>query len=93
MVNTIHSKYNTCNEEIGNEFHYLFICNFPYLLNLRKKLITNYYTTYPSDLKFKGLLSFCNTNLYIKISCFIRKLASISFFPKFNKYGKLQINR
>ena len=26
-----------CNEETGNEFHFLFICNFPYLLNFRKK--------------------------------------------------------
>jgi hypothetical protein len=26
-----------CNEEIGNEFLYLFICSFPYLLNLRKQ--------------------------------------------------------
>jgi hypothetical protein len=25
-----------CNEEIGNAFHYLFICSFPHLLNLRK---------------------------------------------------------
>jgi hypothetical protein len=25
-----------CNESIGHEFQYLFICNFPYLLNCRK---------------------------------------------------------
>ena len=70
-------SYHLCDEEIGNEFHYLFICNFPYLLNLRKTNIPNYYTSYPNDLKLKAHLSFCNTNLYLKITCYVRKLVSI----------------
>jgi hypothetical protein len=35
-----------CNEEIGNAFHYLFICSFPYLLNLRKFVLFQIITQY-----------------------------------------------
>ena len=43
------------NDDIGSEVHYLFICKFQYLSNLRKKIIPQYYTTYPNDHKLAVL--------------------------------------
>ena len=57
---------NMCNENIGDEFHYLFICKSPELVRIRENLIPEYYTWYPNKQKLSGLLSYCNVNLYKK---------------------------
>ena len=44
-----------CNDDIGSEVHYLFICKSQYLSNLREKIIPPYYTTYPNDHKLAVL--------------------------------------
>jgi hypothetical protein len=65
---------NMCNENIGDEFHYLFICKSPELVRIRENLIPEYYTWYPNKQKLSGLLSYCNVNLYKKkVSSFIKK--------------------
>ena len=66
-----------CNENIGDEIHYLFICKSPELVRIRENLIPEYYTRYPNKQKLSGLLSHCNVNLYKKISSFIKKLDNI----------------
>jgi hypothetical protein len=63
-----------CGENIGNEFHYLFICKHELIAALRSKFIPKYYTSNPTIHKMKGLLSFCNVPLLKNISLFISKL-------------------
>lgn len=67
-------KCHLCNLEIGNEFHYLFICSYPQINELRTKFIPEYYLRNPSLYKLKGMLSLCNVTLYRKICGFIRKI-------------------
>ena len=67
-------KCHLCNLEIGNEFHYLFICSYPQISELRKQFIPQYYLRNPSLYKLKGMLSLCNVTLYRKICEFIRKI-------------------
>ena len=45
--------------EIGNEFHYLFICSYPQISELRFFLIPEYYLRNPSLHKLQGMLSLC----------------------------------
>ena len=66
-----------CHEGIGDEFHYLFVCKSPELVNGREKMIPRYYTNFPCKQKLIGLLSYCNITLYKKVSLFIRKIANI----------------
>ena len=43
-----------CNENsVGDEYHYLFICKKEKVLELRKNLVSSYYTQYPSVHKMK----------------------------------------
>jgi vacuolar-type H+-ATPase subunit B/Vma2 len=53
-----------CNENIGDEFHYLFICKSPELVRIRENLIPEYYTKYPDNKELSGLLSYCSVYLY-----------------------------
>ena len=66
-----------CNENIGDEIHYLFICKSPELVRIRENIIPEYYTRCPNKQKLSGLLSYCNVNLYKKISSFIKKLNNV----------------
>ena len=66
-----------CENGIGNEFHYLFICPNQGVKALRDKYIPQYYTSNPSEYKLINLLRFCNTELYKNIANFVRLL------PKF----------
>ena len=53
-----------CNENIGDEFRYLFICKSPELVRIRENLILEYYTKYPDNKELSGLLSYCSVYLY-----------------------------
>ena len=55
--------------DIGDEFHYLFVCN--HFKSERKNFLKPYFYKCPNIIKFKKLLSAKNINLFIKISCFI----------------------
>jgi hypothetical protein len=65
-------------ENIGDEFHYLFICKHELIAALRSKFIPKYYTSNPTIHKMKRLLSLCNVPLLKHISLFISKL--VGFF-------------
>ena len=60
--------------EVGDEFHYFFICKNDVIRMLRGKYIPNYYTNNPSVHKMKGLLSLCNKNVIEKLCTFLKKL-------------------
>ena len=60
-----------------DEFHYLFICKSPELVRIRENIIPEYYTRCSNKQKLSGLLSYCNVNLYKKVSSFIKKLNNI----------------
>jgi hypothetical protein len=53
-------KCHLCNLEIGNEFHYLFICSYPRIF-----FIPEYYLRNPSLYKLKGMLSLCNVTVSV----------------------------
>ena len=55
---------------------YLFCCN-EYLVNMRRIYLPRYYVTYPSIVKMNGLLSFCNVEVYKRLSLFIKKIAGM----------------
>ena len=55
-VDTYHTKCKMCdNNEIGNEFHYLFLC--PIFQEDRNRLLKEYYRKFPSMHKFMILMS------------------------------------
>jgi hypothetical protein len=37
-----------CHNDIGSEYHYIFECSFPNVIDIRKKHIPSYYTRYPN---------------------------------------------
>lgn len=66
-----------CNEScIGDEYHYLYVCNNSSITELRKKYIPKYYTTYPSVLKMQNMLSLCHCQLLYNLAIFIKKLST-----------------
>jgi hypothetical protein len=66
-----------CGQSIGDEFHLLFVCCNEYLVNMRRIYLPRYYVTYPSIVKMYGLLSFCNVEVYKRLSLFIKKIAGM----------------
>jgi hypothetical protein len=55
----------------------LFVCKNENIITLRNKHLPNYYRVYPNHAKFEGLLSIYNTELYKRLSIFIRKAAAL----------------
>ena len=68
---------NICNENIGNEFHYLFICKSPELVRTRENLIPEYYTKFPNKQTLSRLLFYFNINLYKKYHLLYNNLNNI----------------
>lgn len=66
-----------CQNCIGDEYHYLFICK--KFTEVRNKYVPEYFLKYPSHEKFHQLLSICNTKLLTRISIFVSLL-----FKEFN---------
>ena len=63
-------KCNLCEKsDIGDEFHYLFVCN--HFKSERKHFLRPYFYKSPNIIKFKKLLSTKNINLLIKLSSFV----------------------
>jgi hypothetical protein len=63
-----------CHNDIGSEYHYIFECSFPNVVDIRKKHIPRYYTRYPNFQKMIGILSLCNVPVLENLSLFISKL-------------------
>jgi hypothetical protein len=60
MTNRQSNTISLCHNDIGSEYHYIFECSFPNVVDIRKKHIPSYYTKYPNFQKMIGLLSLCN---------------------------------
>ena len=60
--------------QIGDEFHYLFLCQNEHIQRIRTKFIPAYYIVHPSDVKFKGILSLCNKTVLNNLAIFIQKI-------------------
>ena len=59
-------KCTVCEDnDIGDEFHYLFVCN--YFKSERKQFLTPYFYKKPNIIKFKELMSTENVKLLVKI--------------------------
>jgi len=52
---------------IGDEFHYLFICQCKEAVEIRNKFIPNYYTNNPNKNKMIGLFNLCHTELLTNV--------------------------
>lgn len=63
-----------CGNGLGDEFHYLFVCENEDLKKFRKKYIPSYYTVTPRDYKLKRLLMFCNVELYKNLAKYLKIL-------------------
>ena len=71
-----HRKCTKCSEHlIGDEFHYLFICSHPEIVNLRVRYcIPNYYLRNSNVEKIAGMLSLCHVELLTNLSLFLKDL-------------------
>ena len=63
-----------CDNDIGSEYHYIFECSFPNVVDIRKKHIPSYYTKYPNFQKMIGLLSLCNVPVLKNLSLLLVNL-------------------
>ena len=58
--------------DIGDEFHYLFVCDhFTKCTSDRKKYLSSYFYKSPNIMKFKELFSSANTRKLVKLSSFV----------------------
>ena len=63
-----------CGNGVGDEFHYLFVCQKEEIMNIRGKYIPKYYTVNPTEYKLQGLLLFCHVELYKNLAKFLKIL-------------------
>jgi len=59
------------------EFHYLFVCKNPTLVQMRSKYIPTYFINVPTNHKMYGLLSHCNIPLLNRLSLYVRKTSPL----------------
>ena len=71
-VNRENRTCTLCNQEIGDEFHYLFVCNA--FLNARRSYIKPTFYTRPNILKFKNLMNISNKVQFRKLCEFIKQI-------------------
>ena len=65
---------NLCGNGIGDEVHYLFICQNQDIKSIREKVIPKYYIRYPSQKKLSYMMMYCHVELYRNMSTFLRKI-------------------
>jgi hypothetical protein len=63
---------NLCGNGIGDEFHYLFICEKQEIKTIREKFIPIYYTKYPTELKLSRMFMYCHVELYKNLASFLK---------------------
>ena len=65
-------------QSIGNEFHYLFICKKPTLVQMRSKYIPTYFTDVPTNHEMYVLLQHCNNlPLMNRLSLYVIKTSQL----------------
>jgi hypothetical protein len=74
-INKEHRMCTKCSKNlIGDEFHYLFICSHPEIVNLRVRYIPNYYLRNSNAGTMAGMLSLCHIKLLTNLSLFLKGL-------------------
>ena len=63
-----------CRTGLGDEFHYICLCNCDEVKLLRQKHIPGYYLEYPHVIKLNQMLNNCNTRVFTYLSIFIKKV-------------------
>lgn len=58
--------------DIGDEFHYLFLCSDNDIVTARSKFISSYYYKYPNVIKFNQLLNCKNTRVLVNLCKFLK---------------------
>ena len=77
-INKENRKCTKCSDNlIGDEFHYLFVCTNPDVVNLRTRYIPKYYLRNVSIEKMAGMLSICHTELFKNLSFFLKGLNTL----------------
>ena len=66
-----------CHQDIGDEYHYLLVCN--ELKTLRQQLVKKYYYSNPNTLKFNALMNTRNKKEYKNLCTFIKHILSTTF--------------
>jgi hypothetical protein len=61
-----------CGNGIGDEFHYLFICEKQEIKNIGERFIPIYYTKYPTELKLSRMPMYCHVELYRNLASFLK---------------------
>ena len=65
------------NDDIGDEFHYLFTCKSTGINLLRCKYISPYVYNNPNVYKMKGMLSICHVQLLTDVCKFVREFSKL----------------
>jgi hypothetical protein len=65
------------NGSIGDELHYLYICQKEQIQRLRAKFIPSYYFNNPYQNKLNGTLSICNKTVLNNVAIFIEKICKL----------------
>ena len=79
-INTLlhYRKCNLCNcKQVGDEYHYLYICEYQDIIRFRQKFIPEYYYRRPSTEKMKGHLFYCNVRVLKNLARFVNNLKKI----------------
>ena len=71
-------KCTKCSKDvIGDEYHYLFICNNTEIQILRSKYIPKYYVQNSSLAKMAGIFSLCNSQLLKSVALFLKGFSKL----------------
>lgn len=71
-------KCTKCSKDvIGDEYHYLFICNNTEIQRLRSKYIPKYYVQNSSLAKMAGIFSLCNSQLLKSVALFLKGISKL----------------
>jgi hypothetical protein len=71
-------KCTKCSKDvIGDEYHYLFICNNTEIQRLRSIYIPKYYVQNSSLAKMAGIFSLCNSQLLKSVALFLKRISKL----------------
>jgi hypothetical protein len=77
-------KCTKCSKDvIGDEYHYLFICNNTEIQRLRSKYIPKYYVQNSSLAKMAGIFSLCNSQLLKSVALFFKGINKLFMYIRY----------
>ena len=73
----IERKCKLCKTGLGDEYHYISLCNNADVVKIRNAYIPNYYRINPNINKLYGMLKYCNLHVLTNLSIFIQKVEKL----------------